>query len=196
MELTITGESPEDIIRVLDRLAGQSGALHHFAGDIADIQHNVRLLLHAAAIEIHMEEQNMSDIRGEFDQARADQAAAAADLGQKIADEAAQVTAKLDELVAAEGNSLTEADVADLRASTANLQGFGTQVAAMVPDPPVPPVVDPPVAPPVDVPPVDVPPVEPPVDTPPADVPPVDAPPVDPGAGGDVPAPTGDTPPV
>lgn len=196
MELTISGDDLE-VLRVLDRIAHAGGtrALNRFAEDIADIKHNVRLLLRAAALEFQVEEQHMSEIRTAFDQASAEEAAALSDLGTKIADEAAQVQAELDALVTAQSNTLTEADVASVRARAQALQGFGTEVAALVPDAPAAPPVDTPPAdgggdtPPADgggTPPADGGTTEPPADggttVPPADGG-VDTPPADDGSG-------------
>lgn len=74
-----------------------------------------------------------------------DLTAAASNIADAVANEAAQVGAKLDELVAAVGNQVTEADVAGIRSNVTALNAAADAIRNLVPDAPAPPVDEPPV---------------------------------------------------
>lgn len=113
------------------------------------IHENQRRILHGLRTITGMEELQMSEI----DDLREGQEAtndAITRLGVSAKNAAERVQAKLDELVAAQGNSVTEADVADIRDDALALADIAGQIDSLAPaDATTPPPVEPPVEPPV-----------------------------------------------
>lgn len=93
-------------------------------------------------------ESKVGDLMANIDQLRAAQAdgtAALGELGQLISAEAAQVAQILNDLVAAVGNQVTDADVAEAVAAAERIRAAGEAVSNIAPDAPQEPPVDPPV---------------------------------------------------
>lgn len=96
------------------------------------IHENQRRILRGLRTVTGMEELQMSEI----DDLRAGQEAnneAITRLGVSAANAANRVLAKLDELVAAEGNAVTDADVADIRNDAQALADIASQIDAIAP---------------------------------------------------------------